>query len=81
MFGGRQAPGDRPAADPFHGFSRTGYLILVTLFLADGGTCSHGRLARDLFVHPTTITLVTDQLAKNGLVKRAPDPSDRRATP
>jgi DNA-binding MarR family transcriptional regulator len=62
------------------GISRTGYLVLITLFLADEGTRSHGRLARDLFVHPTTITLVTDQLVKDGLVRRAQDPSDRRAT-
>jgi DNA-binding MarR family transcriptional regulator len=60
--------------------SRTGYLVLVTLLLADDGTRSHGRLARDLFVHPTTITLVSDQLVKDGLVRRAPDPADRRAT-
>ena len=63
-----------------HALSRTGYLVLMTLFLADEGTRSHGRLARDLFVHPTTITLVTDQLVKDGLVRRAPDPADRRAT-
>ena len=63
-----------------HGVSRTGYLVLVTLFLAEDGTRSHGRLARDLFVHPTTITLVTDQLVKDGLLRRAPDPADRRAT-
>jgi DNA-binding MarR family transcriptional regulator len=62
------------------GISRTGYLVLVTLNLADDGTRSHGRLARDLFVHPTTITLVTDQLVKDGLVRRAQDPADRRAT-
>jgi DNA-binding MarR family transcriptional regulator len=60
--------------------SRTGYLVLVTLLLADEGTRSHGRLARDLLVHPTTISLVTDQLVKDSLVRRAPDPSDRRAT-
>jgi DNA-binding MarR family transcriptional regulator len=60
--------------------SRNGYLVLVTLFLADRGTRSHGRLARDLLVHPTTITLVTDQLVRDGLVRRAPDPADRRAT-
>jgi DNA-binding MarR family transcriptional regulator len=60
--------------------SRTGYLVLVGLYLADEGTRSHGRLARDLLVHPTTITLVTDQLVKEALVRRAPDPSDRRAT-
>lgn len=62
------------------GISRTGYLVLVTLFLADDGTRSHGRLARDLFVHPTTITLVTDHLVKERLVRRAQDPADRRAT-
>ena len=62
------------------GISRTGYLILITLYLADDGTRSHGRLARDLFVHPTTITLITDQLVKDGLVRRAQDPADRRAT-
>ena len=60
--------------------SRNGYLVLVGLRLADDGTRSHGRLARDLLVHPTTITLVTDQLVRDGLVRRAPDPSDRRAT-
>jgi DNA-binding MarR family transcriptional regulator len=60
--------------------SRNGYLVLVTLYLADRGTRSHGRLARDLLVHPTTITLVTDQLVRDGLVRRAPDPADRRAT-
>jgi DNA-binding MarR family transcriptional regulator len=62
------------------GISRTGYLILITLYLSDDGTRSHGRLARDLFVHPTTITLVTDQLVKEGLVRRSQDPADRRAT-
>jgi DNA-binding MarR family transcriptional regulator len=60
--------------------SRTGYLVLMTLLLADDGTRSHGRLARDLYVHPTTITLVTDQLVEHGLIRRAPDPTDRRAT-
>lgn len=60
--------------------TRNGYLILVALVLADDGTRSHGRLARDLLVHPTTITLVTDQLVNAGLVRRAPDPADRRAT-
>ena len=60
--------------------SRTGYLVLISLLLADDGTLSHGRLARALLVHPTTITLVTDQLVEGGLVRRAPDPTDRRAT-
>lgn len=60
--------------------SRTGYLVLMTLNLADEGTRSHGRLARDLLVHPTTITLVTDQLVTAGLVRRRPDPADRRST-
>jgi DNA-binding MarR family transcriptional regulator len=62
------------------GLTRTGYLVLVTLFVADEGARSHGRLARDLFVHPTTITLVTDQLVNDGLVRRAADPADRRST-
>jgi DNA-binding MarR family transcriptional regulator len=60
--------------------TRNGYLVLVTLLLADDGTRSHGRLARDLLVHPTTISLVTDQLVADGLVRRSPDRSDRRAT-
>lgn len=60
--------------------TRTGYLVLMTLYLADEGTRSHGRLARDLLVHPTTITLVTDQLVVAGLVRRRPDPADRRST-
>ena len=63
-----------------HGASRTGYLILLTLHLADRGSRSHGQLARDLFVHATTISLVTDQLVASGLVRRAPDSADRRVT-
>jgi DNA-binding MarR family transcriptional regulator len=38
-----------------------------------------GRLAQELIVHPTTITLTVDKLEADGLVKKTPHETDRRA--
>jgi DNA-binding MarR family transcriptional regulator len=54
----------------------TDYMLLMTLQLSETGT----RLARNLLVHATTATLATDRLEARGLLKRAPHPTDRRAT-
>ena len=56
----------------------TGYLVLVTLLMSRGETRPLGQLSKHLMVHPTSVTLVIDQLEKRGLVKRSPHPSDRR---
>ena len=61
-----------------HRLSRTAYLILTTLQMSDRETRPLGQLSRALLVHPTTVTLAVDQLAKNRLVRRIPHPSDRR---
>lgn len=58
--------------------SRTAYLLMTTLRMSRDHTRPLGQLSRHLIVHPTTITLVIDQLEKRGLVSRAPHPTDRR---
>ena len=59
--------------------SRSMYLVLTTLVLAPKGTRRLSYLSRYLLVHPTTVTLLVDQLEKRGLARREPDPTDRRA--
>ncbi|GAA5174341.1 MarR family transcriptional regulator [Pseudonocardia eucalypti] len=61
-----------------HGLSRTGYLILVTLYLREDRTLSMGQLSKRLLLHPTTVSLVTDKLQARELVVRSPHPTDRR---
>ena len=56
----------------------TGYLVLVTLLMSRGETRPLGQLSKHLMIHPTSVTLVIDQLEKRGLVKRSRHPSDRR---
>jgi DNA-binding MarR family transcriptional regulator len=56
----------------------TGYLVLATLLMSPGETRPLGQLSKHLMIHPTSVTLVIDQLEKRGLVKRSPHPSDRR---
>jgi len=63
-----------------HGLSRNGYLLLMHLELSESGTRILSSLARDLIVHPTTITLTIDRLEAEGLVKKLPHQTDRRAT-
>lgn len=61
-----------------HDLSRTAYLLMTTLRMSVKYTRPLGQLSRHLIVHPTTITLVIDQLEKRGLVARGPHPTDRR---
>jgi DNA-binding MarR family transcriptional regulator len=58
--------------------TRTAYLVLITLQMSDRQTRPLGQLGRALLVHPTTVTLAVDQLARARLVRRIPHPSDRR---
>jgi DNA-binding MarR family transcriptional regulator len=39
-----------------------------------------GQLAKHIKVHQTTVTVILDQLEKQGLVRRQPHPKDRRVT-
>lgn len=58
--------------------TRTGYLVLITLEMTDGWARPLGQLSKRLLVHPTTVTMVIDQLETAGLVERKPHPTDRR---
>ncbi|HEY1969167.1 MAG TPA: MarR family transcriptional regulator [Pseudonocardia sp.] len=61
-----------------HGLSRTAFLLMATLLMSREHTRPLGQLSRHLMVHPTTVTLVIDQLDGRGLVTRQPHPTDRR---
>jgi DNA-binding MarR family transcriptional regulator len=60
--------------------NRSMYFLLATLVMSPAGARRLNYLSRYLLVHPTTITLLVDQLEKKGMVKRMPDPKDRRAS-
>jgi len=61
-----------------HSLSRTAFLLLATLLMSRDHTRPLGQLSRHLMVHPTTVTLVIDQLEGRDLVARRPHPTDRR---
>jgi DNA-binding MarR family transcriptional regulator len=61
-----------------HGLSRTAFLLLATLLMSREHTRPLGQLSKHLMVHPTTITLVIDQLEGKGLVTRTAHRTDRR---
>jgi DNA-binding MarR family transcriptional regulator len=61
-----------------HSLSRTAFLLMATLLMSREHTRPLGQLSRHLMVHPTTVTLVIDQLAGRDLVTRRPHPTDRR---
>jgi DNA-binding MarR family transcriptional regulator len=59
--------------------NRSMYFVLVTLALSRAGGLRLRNLSEYVLVHPTTMTLVIDELDKRGLTRREPDPMDRRA--
>lgn len=61
-----------------HELTRTGFLLLSTLRIARAHSRPLGQLGRQMMVHPTTVTLVIDQLEKRGLVRRTRHATDRR---
>lgn len=61
-----------------YGISRTAFLLMATLLMSREHTRPLGQLSKHLMVHPTTVTLVIDQLETRGLVTRTPHPTDRR---
>lgn len=63
-----------------YGLNLTDYMLLMTLELSETGTRLLSRLARNLLVHATTITLATDRLEAKKLLYRHAHPTDRRAT-
>jgi DNA-binding MarR family transcriptional regulator len=61
-----------------HALTRTGYIVMITLQMSEGSARPLGQLSKRLLVHPTTVTMVIDQLENAGLVARRPHPTDRR---
>jgi DNA-binding MarR family transcriptional regulator len=61
-----------------HGISRTAFLLMATLLMSRDHTRPLGQLSKHLMVHPTTVTLVIDQLDSRKLVTRTPHSTDRR---
>jgi DNA-binding MarR family transcriptional regulator len=56
------------------------YEVLMLLTFSRAGALPLSRLGDRLQVHPTSVTNVVDRLEAQGLVRRVPHPSDRRAT-
>ena len=54
------------------------YQVLGLLANSTGGKMSLSDLGRAVLLHPATTTYTVDTLEKRGLVKREPDPRDRR---
>lgn len=59
-----------------HGASVEQWRVLERLDGHDG--CSMGELASDVLMNHPALTKMTDRMVSNGLVHRAPDPSDQR---
>jgi DNA-binding MarR family transcriptional regulator len=57
----------------------TRFMALTTIMESEDG-CRLSDLSSSILVHPTTVTMIVDQLAKQGLVKRQPHATDRRST-
>lgn len=62
-----------------HGLTFTRFTALARLYWSDRGLHLQ-EIARFLNLHPTSITGTIDRLERDGLVRRAPHPSDRRST-
>jgi DNA-binding MarR family transcriptional regulator len=56
------------------------YEALMLLHFSRRGSLPLGRMGDRLQVHPTSVTSIVDGLEKLGLVRREPDPNDRRRT-
>jgi DNA-binding MarR family transcriptional regulator len=56
------------------------YEVLMLLLFSRTGALPLSRLGDRLQVHPTSVTNAVDRLEAQGLVRRSPHPSDRRAT-
>jgi DNA-binding MarR family transcriptional regulator len=56
------------------------FQILKQLQTTENGTSLLGEVARDLFVHATTVSIATERLSHRNLVVRRAHPTDRRAT-
>lgn len=63
-----------------HGLTFARYEALVLLSFARRGSLPMRVMGERLQLHPTSVTNIVDRLEADDLVRRAPHPSDRRAT-
>lgn len=63
-----------------HALSFPRYEALMLLFFSRTGALPLGKIGARLQVHPASVTNLIDGLERDGLVRRAPHPSDRRTT-
>jgi DNA-binding MarR family transcriptional regulator len=62
-----------------HGLSESRLRVLTRLCHRPSGQLPLGALADGMDVTPRTMTDIVDVLERDGLVKRVPDPADRRS--
>ena len=63
-----------------HDLTFARYELLMLLSFTRTGALPLSRIGARLQVHPTSITNAVDRCEAQGLVRRVPHPSDRRAT-
>ena len=56
------------------------YEVLVLLTFSQSGNLPLSKIGERLMVHPTSVTNAIDRLEAQELVRRVPDPHDRRRT-
>ncbi|HVL84210.1 MAG TPA: MarR family transcriptional regulator [Pseudonocardia sp.] len=63
-----------------HGLTFARYEALVLLTFSRSGSLPMRVMGERLQLHPTSVTNIVDRLQADGLVRRVPHPTDRRAT-
>lgn len=63
-----------------HGLTFARYEALVLLTFSRRGLLPMRVMGERLQLHPTSVTNIVDRLEADGLVRRTPHPTDRRAT-
>ena len=63
-----------------YGLTFARYEALVLLTFARSGRLPMRTMGERLQLHPTSVTNIVDRLQADGLVRRVPHPTDRRAT-
>src|SRR4051812_35846544 len=63
-----------------HDLTLARYEVLMLLTFSRTGALPLGKIGERLQVHPASVTNAVDRLEAQRLVKRAPPPTDRRAT-
>jgi DNA-binding MarR family transcriptional regulator len=63
-----------------YGVTFARYEVLMLLYFSRTGSLPMTKIGERLQVHPTSVTNAVDRLESAGLVRRAPHPTDRRAT-